>query len=99
MKPTKTIKLNSKLISVITEFVNNAKTLQDSIKEPQERINAINNQLTSMLIALCLSEDVDLNTTKVTLSENMTELLVFPKDDVEIEIEEKPVKKATTKKM
>lgn len=90
-KPTREITLNQNIINVLTE-------LRNSLKEPQEKINSVNARVADLLTGVCLANDLDLLKEGITLSEDLTKLIVFNLPEKEEAAEVTP-KKATKKKM
>ena len=96
MEPTKVIKLNANTVSVITE-------LRAQVVTYQQKIAELNKSLTDLLTGVCLSNEVDLNVSGVNISDDLSELRVFPlnksEDTSDIKVEDTPAKKARVKKM
>lgn len=84
MKVVQTIPMNESTLKVLNE-------LRAKAGEAQKTIEAINSRFTDILTGICLSNGINLETQQVSLSEDLTSLVVS-------EIEETPATQDTAQK-
>ncbi len=69
-------------INLTTGVVNVLQDLRNQSKEPQEKLNMLNQNFQNIIIAICLQNDLKFEDYNITLTEDLTAINAEPKEPI-----------------